>query len=269
MLYRFLIYCQLLIMVFLTGCVQSSRGTPQDVPFQPTEFIQPTVPIQTVEIMTATPPGPTDSTAENSGLLETPPTGEPAVAGQWVEYRDPRYGIGLAIPCWWTFSPLPAEGMGGTMSIRSYDDDYFFANSTKGWWTAGDWPEGALKVDLSVWQEFEPTLNTLEAFRTTFDHESSAIASTQEVRIGENEAMLVEMQNLVNTADPNSRLYVFRLSADSLIMVSAAPDRALFSADVQALLNSLSLAPEKPVVLPAVAPSPAIIPLPAGCPSGG
>ncbi len=250
----------------LSACAQSGRGVAPAEPVLPTSVQALTPAVQTVELHTATPEG--QSAATEAEISPTPPqvSEEPALQGQWVEYRDPTYGFGLAIPCWWPYSPIPEEGIGGTMTIHSYDEAFFLANSTKGWWTGGDWPEGASKLDITVWQDFDPALTTLEAFNTTFDPTTSEIASTHEVRIGENEALLVEMRNLVNTSDPNSRLYVFRPAGDTLLMVSAAPDRALDSSDVQAMLASLSLSPDQPVNLPQVAPAPAIIPLPEGCP---
>jgi len=256
----------LLALLFLSACAQGARGVAPAEPVLPTSNIPLTPAVQTVELHTATPEG--QSAPTEAEISPTPPqvTGEPALEGQWVEFRDPKYGFGLAIPCWWPYSPIPTQGIGGTMTIHSYDEAFFLANSTKGWWTGGDWPEGASKLDITVWQDFDPSLTTLEAFNTTFDPASSEIASSNEVRIGENEALLLEMRNLVNTSDPNSHLYVFRPADDTMLMVSAAPDRALDSSDVQAMLNSLSLSPEQSVILPLLAPSPAIIPVPEGCP---
>ncbi len=260
------VFFLLLTLPMLTACVQGGRGVAPAEPVMPTSILPLTPAVQTVELHTATPEG--QSAPTEAEISPTPPqvSGEPALEGQWVEYRDPKYGFGLAIPCWWPYSPIPTQGIGGTMTIHSYDEAYFLANSTKGWWTGGDWPEGASKLDITVWQDFDPSLTTLEAFNTTFDPTSSEIASMHEVRIGENDALLVEMRNLVNTSDPNSRLYIFRPADDTLLMVSAAPDRALDSSDVQAMLASLSLSPDQPVNLPRVAPAPAIIPLPAECP---
>jgi len=261
----------LLSLLLLASCAQSGRGIAPAEPVLPTAPVPQTPPEQTVRLLTATPEAqasPTGGQAlrtEDASPLPPQATREPALTGQWVEFRDPTYGFGLALPCWWPYSPIPTQGSGGTMTVRSYNQAYFLANSTKGWWTGGDWPEGALKVDLSIWQDFDPSLSTLEAFNTTFDPTTSEIASTQEVRISENEALLVEMRNLVNTADANSRLYIFRPDSGTLLMVSAAPDRSLDSSDVQAILESLSLSPEQPVRLPQVAPSPAIIPLPESC----
>ena len=37
------------------------------------------------------------------------PTEMPAANDEWVTYHDPRYGVGLAYPCWWTFTPMPGR----------------------------------------------------------------------------------------------------------------------------------------------------------------
>jgi hypothetical protein len=68
-----------------------------------------------------------------------PPTEVPAANSEWVTYRDSRYGIGLAYPCWWAFTPMPSEGYGGVITLRSFDEEYFRAHSTKGNWN-GDVP---------------------------------------------------------------------------------------------------------------------------------
>lgn len=255
----------ILLLFSLAGCIQGGGGTAEAVPLQPTAFLQPTSAIQTVALHTATPVGPAATAANPEDEQATAVTGEPARPGQWVELRDQRYGFALAAPCWWVVSPIPAEGLGGVMTLRNYDDAFFMNNSTKGWWTAGDWPEGVMKLDLVVWEGFDPALSTLEAYRTSFDSSTSELVSVKEVRIGEKEALLVEMRNLVNTADPNSRLYLFRPQDDLLLMVSAAPDRALDSSDVQAILGSLALTASQTVALPQLAPSPAIISMPEGC----
>lgn len=256
----------LLLLIFgLSACAQGGRGSEEAVPLQPAGFDLSTPGVQVVQLHTATPAG---QAVPSAGTLPSPaagPTAAPALPGQWVEFRDQAHGFGLAVPCWWVISPIPPGAASGTLTLRSYDDDYFMANSAKGWWTSGDWPEGAVKLDLTVWQDFDPSLGTLEAFRTTFDPSTSEIAAAQEVQVAGNQAWLVEMRNLVNTADANSRLYVYRPTSGSLLMVSAAPDRALDSSDVQAMLGSLSLSPDQALLLPTVAPSPAIIPLPAEC----
>ena len=76
-----------------------------------------------------------------------PTTEAPAANSEWVTYRDSRYGIGLAYPCWWAFTPMPAEGFGGAISLRSFDEEYFRAHSIKGNWNGAMPPEGVFALD--------------------------------------------------------------------------------------------------------------------------
>ena len=50
-------------------------------------------------------------------------------AAMWIEYWDPKYGYGVALPAHWIVYPTPTEGYGGVMTAASYDEAYFLANS--------------------------------------------------------------------------------------------------------------------------------------------
>ena len=91
-------------------------------------------------------------------------TRAPSANGAWVEYRDPRYGIGLAYPCWWVMYPIPAEGSGAALSLRSFDEDYFRANSVKGQWKDGVAPEGVYAADFLVFEGIDPAASNADAY---------------------------------------------------------------------------------------------------------
>ena len=97
---------------------------------------------------------PTEAATEPPPATQGPvsePTFMPGTAG-WVEYRDPRYGYGLALPCYWTVTPTPMEGTFATMSARSYSDEFFAAHSDRGVWTGDAWPAGAYKLDAVIFE---------------------------------------------------------------------------------------------------------------------
>jgi len=62
------------------------------------------------------------------------------------------------------------------------------------------------------------------------------------------------MQNVNNSNDPLSTIYLFRLAPDKILMFSPLFQDRLTANDVQGILTSLSLRPEQEIVVPAFAP---------------
>ena len=182
------------------------------------------------------------------------PTEMPVSNSEWVTYRDLRYGVGLAYPCWWAFTPMPAEGYGGAMTLRSFDEVYFRAHSTKGNWNGSVPPEGVFAIDVGVFEGFDPAMSITDAWATVTDPTMSIIASSEERTIGQNQATVIQMQNVVNRDDPLFTMYLFRLAPDKILMFSPLFQDRLDSKDVQGILTSLSLNPDQPIIVPAFAP---------------
>jgi hypothetical protein len=208
---------------------------------------QESIPLETQSVETLTPESvpPTEI---------APPTEMPAANSEWVTYRDPRYGVGLAYPCWWAFTPMPTEGYGGSMTLRSFDEEYFRAHSIKGNWQDNLVPEGAFAIDIGVFEGFDPALSTPDAWTSITDPTMSVIASSEERTIGQNQATVIQMQNVVNKSDPPFTMYLFRLAPDKILMFSPLYQDRLDSNDVQGILTSLSLSPDQPITIPPVAP---------------
>jgi len=183
-----------------------------------------------------------------------PPTNMPAANSEWVTYRDPRYGVGLAYPCWWVFTPMPTEGYGGAITLRSFDEEYFRAHSTKGNWNGDVPPEGVFAVDIGVFEGFDPALSITDAWATVTDPTMSVIASSEERTIGQNQATVIQMQNVVNNNDPLFTMYLFRLAPDKVLTFSSLFQDRLDANDIQGVLTSLSLSPDQPILVPAFAP---------------
>jgi hypothetical protein len=189
-----------------------------------------------------------------------PATEAPAVDSNWVTYRDPRYGVGLAYPCWWAFTPMPTEGIGGAITLRSFDEDYFRAHSTKGNWNGVVPPEGVFAIDIGVFEGIDPALSTTEAWASMSDPTMSLIAASEERMIGQNQATVIQMQNVNNSNDSLFTMYLFRLAPDRILMFSPLFQDRLDSNDNQGVLTSLSLSPDQAIVVPAFAPHEPLIP---------
>ncbi len=174
----------------------------------------------------------------------------------WKAIRDPRYGFGLAVPCWWLVSPIPADGFGGVMTVKNYDEDYFNAHSNKGFW---DWPNGTLKLDVIVMEGADPGKSDADAYMQFTDPTMTGVVSAESRQIGVNTVTVLTLSNLVNTNDPNSSLFVYRLAPDVLLMVAPIPQTIVDTPDFQAILASIALTPNEQITLPTLTPAPALI----------
>jgi hypothetical protein len=183
-----------------------------------------------------------------------PATAAPVASHVWTEYRDPRYGIGLAYPCWWLLTPMSADGVGGTLTLRSFDEQYFLAHSIKGNWQDGIMPDGVFAIDIGVFEQIDPSKSNAEAWAAMLDTSMSTLVASEERMIGQNQATVIQLQNMVNSSDPLTTLFLFRLAPDKILMFSVLQQDRLASNDIQGILTSLSLSPDQPVSIPSVAP---------------
>ena len=192
---------------------------------------------------------------ESAQPTEVAPTIEvPGVSSDWVTYRDPRFGVGLAYPCWWVFVPMSTEGIGGSMTLRSFDEEYFRAHSIKGNWNDSIIPEGVFAIDIGIFEQIDPALSTTEAWNNMTDPTMSIIVSSEEQVIGQNLATVIQLQNVNNSNETPFTLYLFRLAPDKILMFSALYQDRLDSNDIQGILTSLSLSPDQPIAMSTVAP---------------
>lgn len=228
-----LIVFLLLVALFMSACAPSIALT-EDVP----------APIPTEEPL----PAPTQT--------ESAPQPEQPVVTAWKAVRDARYGFGLATPCWWVVNPIPAEGAGGVMTITNYDEAYFMAHSNKGFW---EWPNGTLKLDVIVMEGADPARNDADAYMQFVDPSMTGLVSVEAQQFGSHSATVITLSNLVNTADPDTKLFIFRLAPDILLMVAPFPQNIIETPEFQAILSSIVLTPEEQVALPLIPPAPALI----------
>jgi hypothetical protein len=223
----------LLLFVFTISSCAPSVAPTEELP----------IPAATEEPLPTTPP-------------EIAPQPELPISTAWKAIRDQRFGFGLAVPCWWLVSPIPDEGFGGAMIIKNYDDAYFNANSNKGFW---DWPNGTLKLDVVVMEGVDPAKSDVDAYMEITDPTITGIVSAEQQQFGAHTATVLTVANLVNTNDPDMRLFFYRPSPNILIMIVPVPQTIIDTPDFQALLSSIVLTPDEQITLPTITPAPALI----------
>jgi len=202
-------------------------------------------------------PFPTEEPQIIPTQAEPAPQPELPVVSSWKPIRDMRYGFGLAVPCWWLFTPIPADAIGGgAMTIKNYDDAYFTANSNKGFW---DWPNGTLKLDVIVMEGIDPANSDIDGYLQFSDPTMERLVSVESQQLGSRTAIIGTFANLNNTNDPDVKLFFFRLAPDKLLMINPVPQSIIDTPDFQALLASVVLTPDEQVSLPLITPAPALI----------
>ncbi len=216
------------------------------------EATQPPVLVETQEAVTEAP------------VTEAPATEAPAPHPAWVEYRDARYGYGIAVPCYWPIIPTPLEGFAATMTMHSYTEEYFAANSERGEWLGGIWPDGALKADVIVWENV-PAEQTLVEFLTAgFESDTQEITATEEVTFGLHPALVAHTL----TTFGEGLVALFRISPDRVLMFVPFPPERFENPDMLLVLASLALTADEAVTLPTVAPGAPLGTVPEGCTAG-
>lgn len=178
----------------------------------------------------------------------------------WIEYWDPKYGYGVALPAHWTVYPTPTEGYNGVMTTASYDEAYFMANSLKGWWIGGEPPQGAVKMDFVGIENAVPQQSLGVAISQVLgaDPEVTVVLSVEDMTIGSHEAVLVTTAPAHNLEDPFSSV-AFQLPSGTILLVSAFPNQALYSKDLQGILASLVFGKGDPIIKPGFAPHPQLV----------
>ena len=253
-IYRLLQKSTILLAAFSMLVACAPRVT--EPPPLPTALVQvtppvitPTVPEVAIPTTSPIPPTPTSTAAANSA---------------WIEVQEEGYGYSLAVPCWWVVYKPGLDGYNRALTLHSYDEAFFNAHSTKGQWTGGEAPDGAIKIDVAGLENIDPSLSTAEAAKQSLTGEQQVVESTEEMTLGQNQVVLAHIfsRNDLTTDFPT---YVFRLAPEKLLVVNVYPPKATTSADAQAILASLALSPAELARIPAQPPSPAIIPTPESC----
>jgi hypothetical protein len=185
---------------------------------------------------------------ETQALTQEPDAQQPGKA--WSEYRDTRYGYGLALPCFWQINPTPTDGYSGVMTAHSWSDDFFKANSVRGNWKDDIWPAGA--ISLQVWgeEQIDPLLSTTEAITNYYSNsETDKIVSLEEASFGRNNATVVTLASALHPEEIN-KVLAFRLAPNKIMFFAFNPQSSLDSMDAQGILNSLVFSSEEAIAIP-------------------
>jgi len=193
----------------------------------------------------------------------------------WVEYWDPKYNYGVALPSHWTVNPTATDSVdGGYMNARSYTNEYRTAYSIKGNWIGGEPPVGAVSMDFVAFEGVLPEQSVEIAINNYLGGDQSVILSVEQITVGRHIAYKVTEANINDPSDTYHTL-VFRIKPEIMLLVVAYPQDRIDSADVQAILGSISFSKSEPIIKPVIAPFPPLVigdipvlptntPLPAG-----
>lgn len=256
-----------LVLVLVLGALLLAACGTLEVNVEPTAestAAQPGEATETPGVTQAVPIETAISIATNTPAAKETPTPQPVASTDWRELRDPGTGFGFALPCWWITYMPDGEATNYAITVASYDEPYFMANSAKGQWLGGQRPQGAYKMDFYVDKQIDPSLTDEEAVRQALTSEENTVELLQARTVGRHSALLA-IQGNVNNPDAKGTLYAFRLSPTSLMMVSAVQASDFTDPLVQAILNSLALAKDEAVELPTIEAGPALIAKPAAC----
>jgi len=105
-----------------------------------------------------------------------------------------------------------------------------------------------------VFEGLDPDLSMVDAWGTLTDPTMSVIATSEERLIGQNQATVIQLQNVVNTSEPLFTLYLYRIAPDKILMINPHYQDRIDTNDIQGILTSLSLSPEQPIAMPTIAP---------------
>jgi len=182
------------------------------------------------------------------------PTAEPQedFSHLWVEYWNPVFNYGLAIPSHWR---VDTESQGGYMMLWSYEQEFFDANSIKGWWIGGEPPEGAVKIDFAPLEVAVPEQSLEVAISDRSGLGDYMLISIEKTSFGTAEGAYVTEARKDNLEDTRMHIEI-RLSPEIMLSVGTYPSSRLYSNDIQLILNSLVLDKSTPIVKPTAAPYP-------------
>ena len=115
-------------------------------------------------------------------------------------------------------------------------------------------------LDVGVFEGFDPAMSLVDAWNTVTDPTMSVITSAEERMIGQNQATVIQLQNVNNSAEPPFTMYLYRLAPDKVLFISPLFQDRIDTNDVQGVLTSLSLSPDQPIQVPTSAPHKPLIP---------
>jgi hypothetical protein len=165
----------------------------------------------------------------------------------WVEMEGLHYGIRFAVPCFWHVDIPEGNYRGLTYSIRNYSYEYSltFPRNDRDFWESG-----GIKINMAFPKKVRRD-TSLEDYIASRDGEADDFKyiSTEEVSINGQNALLVTTESVFGIG----HFYLFDLNEDVFLLFSLSPG-AIHDPDVQAILHSLAIDPDTPVMIPGFPP---------------
>jgi len=173
--------------------------------------------------------------------------GSPPLTPGWQELRDSRTGVGLVLPCFWRadLPTLEDYGAGRTGTLRNFTlfpleqafvEDIFEA--------------GAIQVDLTYLRRDVPGATAFQRMTSLAAELGQGPRELRTLEINGQPALQVEHEN----ASGRSRYTLFELP-DRTFLLFAPNAGASDHPDVLAILSSIALSPQTPVLAPRIKPA--------------
>ncbi len=212
-------------------------------------------------------------------VLRTSPMGEEltAAAGPaWTEYRDAGYGFGLAVPGDWKVNNPPylladvavsaGPNLGEPAGQAAPQKGMFLSILTMGnFGGAGssipvqNWPDGAIKIDLTVFDNIDATLPLRKSLRTYLEDEYQGIDKIKEQAYKSYRGFWVTTYSKQNPSGEKHKTLNFFLPTHQLLKISVAPETGWDDPNVKAMIDSLVLSKDESIKLPPERPVPSVI----------
>ena len=221
-----------------------------------------------------TPAAPT-ATSGSSGQEQNNPTPlpqpseTPAPSPYWSVHTDSFTGISFAVPCFWEVQLTEADPLtanGGYMSTQNIPQGYAMQYPLAFPRGTGVFEIGGIKIEFVIFNltasGYPPGTSPLDYVTAQSEGDSlSTLVDTEEIEINGQAGLLVTSKSDFGV----SQDYMFSLSNQLLLLVNSFPEDSLNQSDMQGVINSISLSPENPVVIPSHTPAAPLPGLAAAC----
>ena len=197
------------------------------------------------------------------------PTDTPAPSPYWNIHTDNFTGLSFAAPCFWDVQLTegdPNTMQGGYMAADNIPENYAMQYPLAYPRGSGLYEAGGIKVEFVITNlpnsGYEIGTTPLDYLTAQDETDSvSTLLGTEQIEVNGQAGYLV-------TAESNfgvGQYYFFGISEQLLLLLNFFPKEALNHPDLQGIINSISLSPEVPVVVPSHTPSAPLPGLAASC----
>jgi hypothetical protein len=220
-------------------------------------------------------PAATSAASDNSGQVENNPTPLPqpsetlAPSPYWSVHTDSFTGISFATPCFWEVQLTEADPLtanGGYMRTQNIPEGYAMQYPLAFPRGTGVFEIGGIKIEFVIFnltaEGYPAGTSPLDYVTAQSEGESlSTLVDTEEIEINGQAGLLVTSESNFGVG----QYYLFSLSDQLLLLVNSFPEDSLNQSDMQGVINSISLSPGNPVVIPSHTPAAPLPGLAAAC----